>query len=199
LEFGRREQLVLLFVALAVAFGLGAKYALHRQRALAPPAVVSEKPAAIYVHVAGAVYHPGVFELPQGSRVRDAVRRATPRPDADVDALNLAQLLEDGQKIVVPPKASPQGREFPADTGNPFTVRAPQRTSGSGIARLRLNINVADAAALEALPGVGPALAQRIVAYREAHGPFATVEDLLNVPGIGEKKLAQLREYVSVQ
>lgn len=197
MEFGRREQLILLLLAVAVAFGFGAKYALNRQRVVEGPAVVTEKPAAIYVHVAGAVYHAGVYRLTQGSRVLDAVRRAVPRPDADVDALNLAQPLEDGQKVVVPARLSAQG-QLPAGAGNPFAAPVAQDGSISGATGGRLNINTADAAALETLPGVGPALAQRIVAYREAHGPFTAVEDLLNVPGIGEKKLAQLREHVTV-
>lgn len=197
MEFGRREQFVLLLLAVAIAFGFGAKYALNRQRVVEGPAVVTEKPTAIYVHVTGAVYRPGVYRLAQGDRVLDAVRRAVPRPNADVEALNLAQPLEDGQKVVVPARLSAQG-QIPAGAGNPFAVPVAQGGSISGATGGRLNINTADAAALETLPGVGPALAQRIVAYREAHGPFTAVEDLLNVPGIGEKKLAQLREHVTV-
>lgn len=198
MHLGRREQLLLLLFALAVVFGLGAKYALHRQAAADRPAVVEEeKPPAVCVHVAGAVYRPGVYRLPQGSRVLDAVRRAGIRPEADVDTLNLAQLLEDGQKVVVPARLPAQD-QLPAGHGNPFTAPIARNGTGGGAMGGRLNINTADAAALETLPGVGPALAQRIVAYREAHGPFTAVEDLLNVPGIGEKKLAQLREHVTI-
>ncbi|MGQ9513360.1 ComEA family DNA-binding protein [Thermodesulfitimonas sp.] len=197
MEFGRREQLILLLIAVAVAFGFGAKYALNRQRVVEAPAVVTEKPAAIWVHVAGAVYHAGVYRLTQGSRVLDAVRRAVPRPDADVDALNLAQPLEDGQKVVVPARI-PVSEQLPAGTGNPFAGPVTHDSSSGGVAGGRININTADTAALETLPGVGPALAQRIVTYRQTHGPFTTVEDLLNVPGVGEKKLAQLKEYVTI-
>lgn len=198
MEFGRREQLILLLLAVAVAFGFGAKYALHRQRAVEEPAVVAEKPKEIWVHVAGAVYHPGLYRLAEGSRVFDALRRASPRPDADVDALNLAQPLTDGQKVVVPAKL-PAVEQLPAGEGNPFAAPLPARKAQNVAVAGKVNINTADAVALEALPGIGPALAQRIVAYREANGPFTAVEDLLNVPGIGEKKLAQFRDYIVVR
>jgi competence protein ComEA len=200
MHLGRREQLLLLLFALAVVFGLGAKYALTRQVSVEEPAVVEEeKPPEICVHVAGAVYRPGVYRLPYGSRVLDAVQKAGPRPEADTDALNLAQVLEDGRKVVVPPRTSP-AEPGAAASGNPFAVAAGgAATSGSGAAAGgKVNLNTADTRALEELPGIGPALAQRIIEYRTANGPFSSVDELLNVSGIGEKKLAQLRDHVTV-
>ncbi|MEW6573849.1 MAG: ComEA family DNA-binding protein [Bacillota bacterium] len=196
----RREQALLLLFALAIVFGLGAKYALHRQvEAEQPEIAVEKQPREICVHVAGAVYRPGVYRLPQGSRLLDAVQKAEARPDADVNSLNLAQVLEDGQKVMVPEKAPPVEFGAPA-SNNPFTVTVGPRTSSSMVTNAsRININTADARTLEELPGIGPSLAQRIIEYRAANGLFSTVDDLINVPGIGEKKLAQLRDHVCVR
>lgn len=131
------------------------------------------------VHVAGAVVDPGLIELPVGSRVADAVAAAGGvTTGADLVALNLAQPLIEGQQVVVPWEGEPN--------------------SGVGDAGARVRLNEADASALESLPGVGPVLAASIVSHRETHGPFATVEDLLLVPGIGESKLATLRDRVVV-
>ncbi len=131
------------------------------------------------VHVSGAVAAPGLVSLPSGSRVADAVVAAGGAlPGADLAALNLAAPLADGQQLVVP-VASADGVAVVAADG-------------------RVRINTADAADLEGLPGVGPVLAERIVAHRDAHGPFTTVEDLLAVPGIGEAKLAAMRDRVIV-
>jgi competence protein ComEA len=195
MNLGRREQLVLLLLAFAVVFGLGAKYALHRQTPVSQPAVEErEKPLEVSVHVAGAVYHPGVYRLRAGSRVIDAVQEAGGACwDANVDVLNLAQILEDGQKVLVPVKV-PAG-EAPA--ANSFV--SPPVAGAATVSGTLININTADARALESLPGIGPALAQRIVEHRAANGPFTSPDDLINVPGIGEKKLDQLRDYICVQ
>ncbi len=197
MNLGRREQLVLVLLALAVVFGMGAKYALHRQMPLSQPVVERrETPLEVSVHVAGAVYQPGVYRLRAGSRVLDAVQEAGgPLPDANVDVLNLAQILEDGQKVLVPVKV-PAGETPTAPFVSPAFGTA---AGGNAVSGTLININTADARALESLPGIGPALAQRIVEYRTANGPFTSPDDLVNVPGIGDKKLVQLRDYVCVQ
>jgi competence protein ComEA len=134
---------------------------------------------AITVHVAGAVRLPGLVEVPSGSRVADAVVAAGGvLPGADLRGVNLAAPLVDGQQLVVPLEV--------------------EGVAGAAAGDGRVRINVAGAAELEALPGVGPVLAQRIVDYREQHGPFTVVEDLLDVPGIGEAKLEAMRESVLV-
>ncbi|MBN2112515.1 MAG: ComEA family DNA-binding protein [Acidimicrobiia bacterium] len=134
----------------------------------------------ITVHVAGAVVSPGVVRVAAGSRVGEAIAAAGgARPDADLARVNLAAPLADGQQLLVP-AVSPDG-----GTG---------ALAGDG----RVHINLASVEELESLPGVGPVLAQRIVAYRTEHGPFQTIEDLLDVPGIGEGKLAALRDAVLV-
>lgn len=128
---------------------------------------------AVLVHVTGDVRNPGVVRLPAGSRVIDAVEAAGGlRPRARV-SVNLARVLVDGEQIVV--GASPAA---PTDA--------------------RMSINSASASELEALPGVGPVLAQRIVEYRNAHGPFASMRDLLQVPGIGDSKYAELADAATL-
>lgn len=135
------------------------------------------------VHVSGAVRNPGLVFVVSGSRVADAIAAADGAlPEADLASLNLAAPVRDGDHIAVPWRAA-GGAESASPGGDPVQDG-------------RVRINVAAAAELEALPGVGPVLAGRIVAHREAYGPFAVVEDLLDVPGIGEAKLAALRDVV---
>lgn len=144
-------------------------------------------PLPIRVHVAGGVLRPGVYELPAGSIVEQAIEAAGGlSPQASVDRLNLAALLQEGQQVAVPTLAPTRSA---ADT-------PPEPSSdASGL----ININLAEVTELDRLPGIGPALAQEIVRYRETHGPFGRVEDLLNVPGIGPAKLSQIRDLVSVE
>ena len=146
---------------------------------LAAPAAAATATPSLTVHVSGAVAVPGVVEVPAGSRVADAIAAAGGIVSAaDPGAVNLAAPLRDGQQIVVPR----------AGEGVP-----PAAASGGGI-----RINAASVSELEQLPGVGPVLAERIAAHRDEHGPFGTAEDLLDVPGIGEAKLAALRDAVIV-
>lgn len=128
----------------------------------------------LVVHVSGAVAQPGLVTVDDGSRVADAVERAGGLiPGADVAAVNLARLARDGEQIHIPLEG-----EAPA----------PGATSGP------VNLNTADATGLETLPGVGPVLAQRIIADREANGPFSSLQDLARVSGVGEAMVAGLEE-----
>ena len=146
----------------------------------------------LFVHVAGWVRRPGVYEFPPGARVIDAIQRAGgARDGADLTSINLAALLTDAQQIVVPRAVGPPG--VPGAPGVPTAV-AP--TSGSG--EPLVNLNTGTLEELETLPGIGETLAQRIVDHREQNGPFATVEDLLDVSGIGEQRLEDLRSKVTV-
>jgi competence protein ComEA len=151
--------------------------------------------AEVVVHVVGAVAAPGVQRLPTGSRVIDAVEAAGgAAPDADLSRVNLAAVLADGQQVVVlrpgetPPAAAGPGSSDPG---------AADGAGGEGDGAL-VDINRASAAELEELPGVGPATAEAIIAHRDQNGPFASVEDLLDVRGIGEAKLEQLRDRATV-
>lgn len=146
--------------------------------------------AGVVVHVAGAVVRPGLVRLAAGARVADAVDAAGGlRPDADLDRLNLAAPLSDGQRVWVPivgqdapPEVDPGGGSPSAGTGAPAVV----------------DLNTATASELESLPGVGPATAQAILDQRRRVGRFRSVDDLLDVRGIGPSKLAALRARVRV-
>lgn len=142
------------------------------------------------VHVAGSVLEAGLVELPAGSRVADAVESAGGiAPDADLERVNLAAVVPDGARIFIPA----QGQDVPAElsVGN----AGPR---GEPTAEQPLDINTADAAALEELPGVGPATASAILEHRSEKGRFASVDALLDVRGIGEAKLESMRDLVTV-
>lgn len=149
------------------------------------------------VHVAGAVRRPGVYRIATGSRVVDAIERAGGAgPRADADALNLAAEIVDGSRVYVPRS----GELAPAEpsTGLPVAPSADGSTSAGSTPVGPVDLNQADEAELEGLPGVGPATAEAIVEYRTANGPFATVDDLESVPGIGPAKLDAVRDLVTL-
>lgn len=169
-------------------------------------------PQKLCVHVAGKVKTPGVYELEPGSRIQDAIHAAGgPLPKADLDSLNLAEKLEDGQQIYV----AVQGQIKPpalsvvrgGDSSKPKTSASKGETSGkgkSGPEKLSspeqgtVNINSAGLEELQRLPGIGPAYAQRIIDYRTEHGRFQSIDELDEVKGIGPKKLEKLRPFVSL-
>ncbi len=191
-----RRLALLAVVALAVV-ALGVRHMAARAEppeASAAQSALPVQPAAgpaagadpnVTVHVAGAVREPGVYRLRRGARVDDAVRRAGgAQRDADLSAVNLAALLEDGRQILVPERG-PAGE--------------PAAASGGGPAQpAKVNLNTATAEQLDTLAGVGPATAAKILAHREQHGAFGSVEELGDVPGIGERRLEALRDLVTV-
>ena len=137
--------------------------------------------AELYVHVAGAVARPGIYVLPGDARVVDAIAAAGGfAVDAARDAVNLARPLSDGEQLHVP-----------VPGGDPVGAAAAETDT-------RVDLNTADAAALDTLPRIGPALAQRIIEWRDDNGRFTSVEDLLAVPGIGDKMLEALRGLVRI-
>jgi competence protein ComEA len=188
----RREALLLAVVGLAALGGAGLWYARSlpqpvRIRAPTPAPTLSATPATVLVHVAGWVRHPGVFELRDGDRVVDAIDAAGgPRRGADLGALNLAAVLVDAQQVLVPKRGQPEAAG---------TAPSPGTSGASGDL---VNVNTATAADLETLPGIGPVLAEAIVAYRDEHGPFTSVDQLEDVSGIGPVTLGEIRELVTV-
>jgi competence protein ComEA len=137
-------------------------------------------------HIIGAVNSPGVYTLSPGALVQDAIQAAGgPSADADLETLNLATMIRDQQQIIVPrlsPALIPGSRTITLEGSDDDLV----------------NINTADSATLQTLPGIGPVLAGRIIDYRNEHGPFNTIDDLSAIKGIGETRLEQLRALVSV-
>lgn len=188
-RLGIGAAIVLVLVALAVTVGIGiwrgqsapVEHVTATPQATEPATAVASD---AYVHVSGAVRAPGLYVVGADARVIDAVSAAGGlADDADASAINLARPVTDGEQLVVPV----EGEAPPAGP-----------SAGTGSAPGLVSVNTADAAALEELPGIGPALAARIIDWRDTEGPFATVDDLLAVSGIGPKVLESLRDLVTV-
>lgn len=153
--------------------------------AAAPGASRQSPSAKVVVDVSGKVRHPGVVRLPQGARVIDAIRRAGgARPHVDLTGLNLAQVLTDGQQVLVG-----------STEGGAAASAAAVATPASGP---MVHLNTASAQQLETLPGVGPVTASKILQWRASHGSFTSVDELLEVDGIGDKTLADLAPHVTL-
>jgi competence protein ComEA len=157
----------------------------------APPSATGTSPGSavsLFVHILGAVAKPGLYQLHDGARAVDAVAAAGGfTAEADRQQLNLARLVSDGEQIYVPKVGE-------AGTGPPGS----SAVGGAGAIGGKVNINTASESDLETLPRVGPTMAKRIIAWREANGRFATIEDLMSVTGIGEKTFAELKDLVTV-
>ncbi|OQY20506.1 MAG: hypothetical protein B6I35_10500 [Anaerolineaceae bacterium 4572_32.2] len=152
-----------------------------------PPAAPT--PAPIRVHVTGAVHDPAVYKLVPGSIVQEAIQAAGgPASDADLEHINLALELRDQQQIYVPRRGE----------ANPPPLVSGGEPGSAGAAAAKVNINTAMASELESLPRIGPTTAQRIMEYRETSGPFETVEDIQNVPGIGPTTFEGLENLITV-
>jgi competence protein ComEA len=165
--------------------------------AVRPPAQASVRaepaPArTLVVHVVGAVQRPGLYRLREGSRVDDAVRRAGgARPRAELDALNLAAPVADGQQVVVPVRAETGATATPG-------ASAPGTAASASAGVGKVHLSTATLEQLDALPGIGPVTAQKILDYRTANGAFASVDELDAVPGIGPARLEQLKPLVDL-
>ena len=165
------------------------------------PVALPTPSAPLVVYVAGEVVHPGVYTVPPGSRVEAAVRRAGgTRPEADPLAVNLAERVHDGEEIAVPTRGT-------ARLAQPRHAASPHPRRGGRAARRGLrpppaapiDLNAADETSLAALPGIGPELAARLVAFREANGPFASADELLDVSGITQHRYDAIAPYVLVR
>lgn len=151
--------------------------------------------APLAVHVVGAVPRPGLYEFAEGARVQDAIDAAGGMlAEANVDALNLAALLEDGQQLVIPYQ---DGSAVSAESS---TLELPSAvtevpTDASGVELV--NINTATLEELNALPGIGPTTAQKIIDYRTENGSFSTIEDIMNVSGIGPATFEEIKDLIT--
>ena len=145
-------------------------------------------PALVVVDVAGKVKHPGIYKLPQGSRAANAIKAAGGAlKGVSLTDINLAELLTDGQQIIVGAPA--------------VSTASKSKKSGASKGKISsgtININTATVAQIEQLPGIGAVMAARILAYRTAHGAFATIDDLTKVSGMGKSKFANLKNFVRI-
>lgn len=155
----------------------------------------------IIIHVTGEVNKKGIVSLPVGARIADAIEAAGGvTKEADIDVVNLAYELEDGQKVHIPSKKETEQNleiEYITDkSGNNVVVE--DKTQNKGV-NGKVNINEAAQSDLENLPGIGPSIASRIIEYREQNGKFGKIEELQNVKGIGNAKFSNIKEYVTVE
>lgn len=154
-----------------------------------------EEQEYIKIHITGQVKNTGIIELKSGSRISDAIEKAGGITEfANLDEVNLAYCLEDGQKLYIPSIEEKNIEYITEENGENIIEEVNISTSKKVI-----NINKADIADLESIPGIGPSMAQKIINYRTENGKFKTIEDLKNVSGIGEKKFESMKEYVCVK
>ena len=190
LGFSKEQEkaIAILFAGFLIIGGLFVALNLGGKAEALPAVKVPEVPAIspiVFVDVAGKVNKPGVYKLPSGSRAIDAITAAGgARKGVDLSDINLAHQLVDGEQILV---------------GAPKPVLA-SRSKGSSKVKLNgpLNINTATAAQLDALPGVGPVTAGRIITYREKNGPFKSIDDLRKVSGMGASKFEALKSLIRI-
>lgn len=162
--------------------------------ALLPP----PGPAPVIVHISGAVAQPGVYTLTADSRVQDAIQAAGGvLPEADSALLNLAAPLQDGSQLVIPTKVPtplPAVRTSAGKAGDPESPATPATTAFGAL----INLNTATKETLDTLPGIGPAIALRIIDYRTTNGPFMAIEDVQNVKGIGPAIFEKIKHSITV-
>lgn len=158
---------------------------------------VTEEVVEIAVHITGEVKKQGLIYLKEGSRVADAIEKAGGETkNADLSQINLAYVLQDGQKIYVPNKNEKISQYITGNSGNNDTEE--NNTSDLSKEDSKVNINTANQSELDSLPGIGPSIAQKIIDYREENGNFKTIEELQNVKGIGDAKYEEIKDMVTV-
>ena len=155
-------------------------------------------PSAIAVYVSGAVGEPGVYELPSDARADDALAAAGgASPDADLERVNLAKRVSDGEHIRVPKRGAPAAIDAPPNQLPPTYAQPDGEPSPRPAGKI--DVNSAEADSLETLPGIGPARARAIIEHRQANGPFADVDDLTEVRGIGDGILESIRDLIEAR
>ena len=157
----------------------------------------SEDTHEILVHISGQVKSEMVVTLPEGSRIKDAVDAAGGlKKEADLTNINLAYILEDGEKIYIPKK----GEEIEDSITSSKSVETSSSITSSVASKSsKININKATQSELESIPGIGPSTALKIINYREENGKFSSIEDIKNVSGIGEVKYSKMKDYITIK
>ncbi|GAG57850.1 unnamed protein product [marine sediment metagenome] len=207
-NFSNQEKITIILLLIVIIVGVGIvlnkninkedNFIINRASDISEnkPAIQIEIPPVI-IHIAGAVKNPGVYHLKSTDRIVDAVKIAGGAiEEANLDSINLASLLKDGQKIIVPYKTySKTGEEINTNIYN--YVESVYSSSVSTSAKI--NINTANANMLQTLPGIGPVLSERIIEYRNQNGLFGVIDDIKDVSGIAEKKYEGIKDLICVQ
>lgn len=207
-NFSNQEKITIILLLIVIIVGVGIvlnkninkedNFIINRASDISEnnPVIQIEIPPVI-IHIAGAVKNPGVYQLKSTDRIVDAVKIAGgAAEEANLDSINLAALLKDGQKIIVPYKIySEAGEEINTNTYN--FVESVHSSSVSTSAKI--NINTANANMLQTLPGIGPVLSERIIEYRNQNGLFGMIDEIKDVSGIAEKKYEGIKDLICVQ
>ena len=198
MSFSHQERIVFLILSIILVFSIG--FFLYKTWSVSIPkkVLVENKPENYVVQIAGEVVKPGVYQVEEGTRLYQLIELSGGvTPHADISGLNLAAPVHDGLRINVP-----SGNFSDNQLGKPRLSLSEQSSLSeeSGIhssSQLVVHINTASLEELKKLPGIGDTIAQRIIDYRETYGPFQSIEDLLNVKGIGDKKLQDIKDSIS--
>jgi len=209
-NFSNQEKITIILLLIVIIVGVGIvlykninnqdNFIINRASDISEnnPEIQIETPPVI-IHIAGAVKNPGVYQLKSTDRIVDAVKIAGgATEEANLDLINLASLLKDGQKIIVPYKTySETGEGISKNMYN--NVESEYYFSSSVSNNAKININTADANMLQTLPGIGPVLSGRIIEYRNKNGLFGVIDDIKDVSGIAEKKYEGIKDLICVQ
>lgn len=161
--------------------------------------IVKDEKEKIAIHIIGEIKKEGIIYLPKGSRIVDAIEKAGgATKEADLTQINLAYILEDGQKIYIPNKKEKINEYIIKSNGNTFIQEGDKSQSTLSKENDKVNINTATLNELDSLPGIGPSTAQKIIDYREKNGEFKKIEDLQNVKGIGNAKYEEVKDKITI-
>ena len=209
-NFSNQEKITMILLLIVIIVGVGIvlnkninkedNFIVNRASDISEnnPAIQIEIPSVI-IHIAGAVKNPGVYQLKLTDRIVDAVKIAGgATKEANLDLINLAALLKDGQKIIVPYKTySETGEGISKNIYN--NVESEYYSSSPVSTSAKININTANVNILQTLPGIGPVLSKRIIEYRSQNGLFGVIDDIKDVSGIAEKKYEGIKDLICVQ
>jgi competence protein ComEA len=208
-NFSNQEKIAIILLLVLIIFGVGIvlnknidkedSFIINSASDISEnnPAVQIEVPPLI-IHIAGAVKNPGVYQLKTTDRIVDAVKIAGgASEEANLDLINLAALLKDGQKIIVPYKT--YSETMGDNSTNTYNHVASMASSSPTSTSTKININTANASMLQNLSGIGPVLSERIIEYRDQNGLFGVIDDIKDVSGIGEKKFEGIKDLICVQ
>lgn len=195
----KQEQLIIILLVLAALIGTGLLYFHRFHETQVFPKVVEVKEQRgskeVVVDVKGACWQPGVYTLPYGARVKDLMERALPREDANLDSINLARCLKDGEGIFIPTRTV---RNKSPEAGDAPLVWSSNEVNDGGHSE-NININIANIEELEKLPQIGPKIAGYIVNYRNTYGPFKNIEEIKKVEKIGEETFKKIKDLITVE